>query len=35
MRESPRPGRILEDFDSIAVAASYKHNKQLLQWQIK
>jgi hypothetical protein len=25
-----RPGRILEDFDSVAVAASYKHNKQLV-----
>lgn len=27
--ETIRTGRILEDFDSIAVAASYKHNEQL------
>ena len=25
-----RVGRVLEDFDSVAVAASYKHNNQLI-----
>ena len=28
--DTVRTGRILEDFDSMAVAASYKHNEQLI-----